>query len=67
MRDDMPYNESHRTPWAEMVQVIRVKFLRGAGTEADPVREVRAYYSEDGAYLCDDDTYPHEPPPKGTP
>jgi hypothetical protein len=59
-----PYNESHRTPCAEMVSLLRVTFLRGAGTSDDPVRQVRAYYEQDGTLVCHDDAYPHQAAPK---
>jgi hypothetical protein len=62
----LAYNESHRSPRAEVIEVVRVTFLRGGGAnDADPVREVHAYYTKDGAFLCDDDTYPHEPTTRG--
>jgi hypothetical protein len=38
-----------------MVVVIRVVAARGYGTEADPIRLVTQYWSEDGELLAESD------------
>ena len=40
-----------------VVRVIRVTFLRGDGTAADPARIVTAYYTLDGEIIAERDTW----------
>ena len=42
-----------RTPTVEVIRVIEVRFLRGAGIEPDPVREVVALFREDGSPIVE--------------
>lgn len=40
----------------EIVEVIRVEFARGAGTEGDPVRTVTQYWSKENQLLVEFDS-----------
>lgn len=40
---------------ARLIQVIETSIARGKGTEEDPVRTVRQYWSADGKLLAEDD------------
>lgn len=47
-----------RTPRVEVVKVIEVRFLRGAGIAPhDPIREVLALFREDGTPIVEIDPY----------
>lgn len=51
-------NGLKRRPRVDVVDAIRVAFLRGTGVDGDPVREVTAYYLRDGHLIGEYD--PHE-------
>lgn len=47
-----------RTPKIEVIRVIEVRFLRGAGiSEVDPIREVVALFRDDGTAIVEMDPY----------
>lgn len=43
------------TPKVEVIRVIKVRFLRGAGIPPDPIREVIALFCEDGTPIVEID------------
>jgi hypothetical protein len=46
-------------PRVRLVQFLEVAFVRGVGTEADPVRQIRRYYSQDGYLVFEEpDPFP---------
>lgn len=48
------------TPAAKVVPLIRTTFVRGSGSEDDPVRQVFGYFDFDGHLLAEWD--PHTSP-----
>jgi len=58
------HDESHdRAPEMEIVQVVKVTFLRGQGCcERSLVRRVTAYYGMDGRLIVEDDPSPQSIP-----
>lgn len=48
-------NVPSRIPCVSKVTLIRVIHVIGVGVEADPVREVSDYYTEDGDHFMRDD------------
>lgn len=48
----------HQPPQkVEMVELIKVEFLKGDGTANDPVRYINRYYNLDGQLLFEIDDY----------
>lgn len=40
-----------------VVQVIKTVYVKGNGTEEDPVRKVTAYFDLDGNLICERDDF----------
>lgn len=41
---------------AKVISVIEIKVLRGNGTDNDPYRIAKLYYSLDGKFIAENDT-----------
>ena len=55
-----PWRRLRSPPKARVIQVVEVTISEGAGTDEEPVRAVRYYYSLEGALLARGDQHEDE-------
>lgn len=49
-------NKKERIQGVQVIEVVQVKYLRGSGSEKDPVREVIQYWDVGGRLLAERDS-----------
>ncbi|NWO21333.1 hypothetical protein HW273_05410 [Oribacterium sp. oral taxon 102] len=49
-------NKKERIQGVQVIEVVQVKYLRGSGSEKDPVREVIQYWDLSGKLLAERDS-----------